>query len=56
LQFDLSPARRADAIAALQREIVDVALVDCAADGAVHDADAPPPALLQVVVVAGCQH
>jgi hypothetical protein len=39
----------------LEREVdellrLDVALVDCAADGAVHDAETPPPALLQVVV------
>jgi hypothetical protein len=48
------PAQRADAIEALEPEIdqlvrLDVALVDCAA-GAVHDADTPAPALLQVVV------
>jgi hypothetical protein len=49
------PAKRANEIAKLEKEIdelvrLDVALVDCAADGAVHDADTPPTALLQVVV------
>jgi hypothetical protein len=48
------PAQRADAIAPLEHEIdqfvrLDVALLDCAAD-AVHDAETPPPALLQVTV------
>jgi tetratricopeptide (TPR) repeat protein len=49
------PAQRQDEIAALEREIdqlvrLDVVLVDCAADGTVHDAGTPPPALLQVAV------
>ena len=49
------PSQRAEAIAALEREIdalmrLDVTLVDQAGDGAVHDAATSSAALLQVTV------